>query len=193
MSQPGPDVTRLLAQWSNGDAHALEEVTRILYAELRLIAASYFRAERKDHTLQPTALISEAYLRLIRLDGMNFTSRNQFLALVAKVMRQILVDHARQLTTVKRGSGASKVQLDDYSSSYTPAVDSFLILDDALTRLTAMSERQARIIELRYFAGLGVVETAEVLGISAPTVSRDQRMAEAWLNQELRHGGGIPL
>lgn len=193
MSSAGPDVTLLLERWSNGDAGALEEVTRVLYSELRMIAVSYFRTERKDHTLQPTALISEAYLRILRLDGVNFSSRNQFLALVAKLMRQILVDHARQLAAVKRGNGAAKVQLEEHDSSYTPAVDSFLILDDALTRLSAMSERQARIIELRYFAGLGVVEAGEVLGISAPTVTRDQRMAEAWLNQELRNGGGIPL
>ena len=193
MEPPPSEVTVLLERWSSGDESALHEATRLLYSELRVIAASYFRTERKDHTLQPTALIHETYIRLVRIDRLAFNNRNQFLALVAKIMRQILVDHARELNAFKRGSGAVKVELSNLLPSESQPIDSFLILDEALTRLHAFSERQARVIELRYFAGLTVTEAGEVLGISAPTVSRDQRMAEAWLNQELRNAGGLQL
>jgi RNA polymerase sigma-70 factor, ECF subfamily len=188
MPNEDQDVTSLLERWSAGDIGALEEATKVLYSQLRLIAGSYFQTERHDHTLQPTALINEAYMRIVRLDRLSFQNRNQFLGLFAKVMRQILVDHARNLHAAKRGSGAAKVELNEALATSTEEqnVERFLILDEALTALAVLNERQARIIELRYFAGLGVTETGEVLGVSAPTVSRDQRIAEAWLNQALR-------
>jgi RNA polymerase sigma-70 factor (ECF subfamily) len=179
------EITRLLKLWAAGDESALERATSLLYSELRLIAGSYFRSERQNHTLQPTALINEAYARLLHLDSLSFESRNQFLALVARIMRQILVDHARHINAAKRGGGAPKVELKDSISSERGSADQFLILNDAMERLAILNPRHAQVIELRYFAGLGVVETAQIVGSSAPTVSRDQRIAEAWLKREL--------
>jgi RNA polymerase sigma-70 factor, ECF subfamily len=180
------EITRLLKLWAAGDDSALERATRLLYSELRVIAGSYFRGERENHTLQPTALINEAYTRLLRLDSLSFESRNQFLALVARIMRQILVDHARHVHAAKRGGGAPKVELNDsITAADEGSADRFLVLNDALERLATLNPRHAQVIELRYFAGLGVVETAEIVGASAPTVSRDQRIAEAWLKREL--------
>jgi RNA polymerase sigma-70 factor (ECF subfamily) len=180
------EITGLLKLWAAGDESALERATSLLYSELRVIAGSYFRSERQDHTLQPTALINEAYSRLLRLDSLSFESRNQFLALVARIMRQILVDHARHIHAAKRGGGAPKIELkESISPAEESPVDRFLVLNDALDRLATLNPRHAQVIELRYFAGLGVVETAAIVGSSAPTVSRDQRIAEAWLKREL--------
>lgn len=182
-------VTRLLRRWSAGEDDALQQVTDLLYSELRTIAGSYLRRERHDHTLQPTALIHEAYLRLNNINPVEFENRRQFLALTAKIMRQVLVDYARQLNASKRGGGAERIVLTEAIAQTAQPIENFLILDRALTKLAELNERQAKVIELRYFGGLNVVETAEVLGISAPTVSRDQRMAEAWLARDLSADG----
>lgn len=180
-------VTWLLEQWSLGDKDALHQATELVYADLRRIALAYLRRERTEHTLQPTALIHEAYLRLLRIDSVSFAGRKQFLGLAARLMRQVLVDHARQTHAGKRGGGGVKVSLEDTLSLKGEGrrLEDFLILDEALTRLAGYSPRKSQIIELRYFAGLDLAEIAEVLGVSVPTVSREQRMAEAWLGDAI--------
>jgi RNA polymerase sigma factor (TIGR02999 family) len=176
------EVTQLLGQWSSGNQDALEQATELVYSELRRIASAYLRSERASHTLQPTALIHEAYMRLARMQPGNFEGRKQFLALAARLMRQVLVDHARNTKAAKRGGGATKVKLQETLAYASPErSDEFLMLDQALTRLTEYSPRKAQIIELRYFGGLDLNEIAEYLGISTSTVSREQRLAEAWL------------
>jgi RNA polymerase sigma factor (TIGR02999 family) len=179
------DVTQLLARWAGGDQAALDALMPIVYAELRRIADAYLRRERGDHTLQPTALVHEAWLRLVRQDGGQFDHRKQFYALAAQVMRRILVDHARAANAGKRGGGATSLTLDESAAARFVPIVELLALDEALDQLAAASPRQARVIELRYFGGLSVEETAEVLRVSAPTVSRDQRAAEAWLAQAM--------
>jgi RNA polymerase sigma factor (TIGR02999 family) len=157
----------------------------VVYAELRRIADAYLRRERGNHTLQPTALVHEAWLRLVRQDGGQFNHRKQFYALAAQVMRRILVDHARAANADKRGGGATNLTLDESAAARSVPIVELLALDEALDQLAAASPRQARVIELRYFGGLSVEETADVLGVSAPTVSRDQQAAEAWLAQAM--------
>ena len=174
----------LLRRWSEGDASALEQLTPIVYDELRLLAEFYMRREHPGHTLQPTELIHEAYIRLVD-QQQNFESRRQFYGVAAHLMRLILVDHARGRQAAKRGSGAAKVSLDDVDL-FTPARgDDLLALDEALGRLEAFDERKNRIIELRFFAGLNLEEIAETLDISVPTVVRELRMAQMWLYREL--------
>ena len=179
------DVTLLLARWAGGDQTALDALMPVVYAELRRIADAYLRRERGNHTLQPTALVHEAWLRLVRQDGGQFNHRKQFYALAAQVMRRILVDHARAANADKRGGGATNLTLDESAAARSVPIVELLALDEALDQLAAASPRQARVIELRYFGGLSVEETAEVLGVSAPTVSRDQQAAEAWLAQAM--------
>jgi RNA polymerase sigma factor (TIGR02999 family) len=179
------DVTLLLARWAGGDHTALDALMPVVYAELRRIADAYLRRERGNHTLQPTALVHEAWLRLVRQDGGQFNHRKQFYALAAQVMRRILVDHARAANADKRGGGATNLTLDESAAARSVPIVELLALDEALDQLAAASPRQARVIELRYFGGLSVEETAEVLGVSAPTVSRDQQAAEAWLAQAM--------
>jgi RNA polymerase sigma factor (TIGR02999 family) len=179
------DVTLLLARWAGGDQTALDALMPVVYAELRRIADAYLRRERGNHTLQPTALVHEAWLRLVRQDGGQFNHRKQFYALAAQVMRRILVDHARAANADKRGGGATNLTLDESAAARSVPIVELLALDEALDQLAAASPRQARVIELRYFGGLSVEETADVLGVSAPTVSRDQQAAEAWLAQAM--------
>jgi RNA polymerase sigma-70 factor, ECF subfamily len=182
------EITQLLREWAAGDQHALEQATELVYAELRRIAVAYLRQERSSHTLQPTALIHEAYLRLARIEPTNFEGRKQFLALAARIMRQVLVDHARQTGAAKRGGDLTKIQLADtlaFGSSDKSNSFEFLVLDQALSRLAELSPRKAQVIELRYFGGLGVVEIGEILDVSPATVSREQRLAEAWLAEAL--------
>jgi RNA polymerase sigma-70 factor (ECF subfamily) len=186
------EITQLLREWAAGDQHALEQATELVYAELRRIAAAYLRQERSSHTLQPTALIHEAYLRLARIEPTNFEGRKQFLALAARIMRQVLVDHARQTGALKRGGELTKVQLQDtlaFGSSNSSNSLEFLILDQALSRLAELNPRKAQVIELRYFGGLGIVEISEIMEVSPATVSREQRLAEAWLAEALNAGG----
>jgi RNA polymerase sigma factor (TIGR02999 family) len=179
------DVTQLLDQWARGDRSALDSVSSLVYSELRKIADGYLRRERSAQTLQPTVLVHEAWIRLVRQDSPNFANRHKFFALAAQIMRQILVDHARSVKAEKRGGGAPKATLSELAGVAPDRAEEFLALDSALTKLGQHSERKAQIIELRYFGGLGVEEVAEHLGISIATVSRDQRMAEAWLSRTM--------
>jgi len=187
-AEPSREVTRLLGAWSRGDPAAREALMPLVYSELRRLAASYLRRERTDHTLQPTALVHEAYLRLVEQKNVQWQDKSHFFAITAQLMRRILVDHARGHLADKRGSGAPKVPLTEaiVMSQERPA--ELLALDESLSRLAALDAQQARVVELRVFAGLTVEETAEVLGISTATVKRDWRMAKAWLLQEVKAG-----
>jgi RNA polymerase sigma factor (TIGR02999 family) len=184
------DVTTLLARWSSGDPEALEQLTPIVYDELRRIARRHLARERKDHTLQSTALVHEAYLRLIGGSGSEYHNRQHFFAVAAQVIRRVLVDHARAVNAAKRGGGAQKILLEDQPEASAPSenVAEVLALHEALERLASFDQQQARIVELRYFAGLSIEETAEVLSISPATVKRDWVMARAWLARELKGG-----
>ena len=188
MQTPPPnEITPLLLRWSQGDEVALSLLLPIVYQELHRLAQSYLRRERSDHTLQPTALINEAYLRLIEHDAPEWQSRNHFFGVAARLMRQILVEHARSRGAEKRGAGAVNLALDEALDYSHDQAAELVALDDALNALAEFDERKCRVIELRYFGGLSVEETAEVLGISVPTAVRDQRMAQAWLHRELSH------
>ena len=181
---PPADVTRLLVAWRGGDAAALDGLLPLVYAELRRVAHRYMRDERPNHPLQTTALVHEAYLRLIDVTRVDWQSRNHFFAVSAQMMRRILVEAARRRHADKRGGDASHVALDE---AFVPAPEraaDFLALDEALERLAALAPRKARVVELRYFAGLSVEETAGVLEVSAETVMRDWRMAKLWLQRD---------
>ncbi|MGH7554689.1 MAG: sigma-70 family RNA polymerase sigma factor [Longimicrobiales bacterium] len=185
-----PEVTQLLLDWSQGNKHALEELTPLVYSELHRIAGVYLRREyRSDHTLQPTALINEAYLRLVDQKHPEWKGRAHFFGVAAHLMRQILVDHARGRLSAKRGGGRQKVTLEDTVIYSEERSSDMLALDDALGKLAQIDERKARIIELRFFGGLKLEEMAEVLGISVPTLGRDLRLAHAWLQRELSGDG----
>ena len=184
------DVTVLLAELKKGNEDAASKLIPLVYAELRRLAASYMRRERSDHTLQPTALVNEAYLKLVEQRSVNWQSRAHFFGIAAQVMRRILVDHARGHLRDKRGGGQERVPIDE-ALIFAPEQSSELIkLDEALDRLTQLDPRQGRIVELRFFGGLNVDQTAEMLGISPKTVKRDWSMAKAWLHGELKaiHG-----
>jgi len=168
-----------------GDKDALDRLLPIAYRELRRIAESYLRRERPDHTLQPTALVHEAYLRLLAQDQPDFRDRSHFFGIAAQLMRQILVDHARTRNAGKRGGGAAKISLDDLNGASESDPALFLDLDRALTKLDARDARKARAVEMRFFAGLSAEESAEALGVSVETVRRDLRLAQAWLQREL--------
>lgn len=179
------DVTLLLAKWRAGDADAFDRASDIVYPELRRIADSYLRRERSDHTLQPTALIHEAFLRLAGIGNLKFESRKHFFALAAQLMRRILVDHARSMKSRKRGGGAAKFSLDSVTN-YTPsAADQFLAVHEALDELRTLNPRKAQVIELRYFGGLNLEEVSDILSISVTTAHREQRLAEAWLTDRI--------
>jgi RNA polymerase sigma-70 factor, ECF subfamily len=175
-------VTQLLRDWQGGDEAAGRDLASVIYAELRRLAASRLRGERRDHTLQPTALVNEAWLKLAdaRVDWQN---RAHFFGVAAITMRRILVDHARRRHTAKRGSGEARVPLDDVMEQLAgPLPDlQLLALDEALTRLASLDARQARVVELRYFAGLSVEDTAAAVGVSSGTVKREWAAARAWL------------
>jgi len=183
---PSPaEVTRLLVAWRGGDAGALDRLLPLVYAELRRVAHRYMRDERPNHPLQTTALVHEAYLRLIGVKRVDWQSRNHFFAVSAQMMRRILVEAARRRNADKRGGDASHVALDE---AFVPAADrgaDLLALDEALEHLASLAPRKARVVELRYFAGLSVKETADVLGVSVETVMRDWRMAKLWLQRDL--------
>lgn len=182
---PDNQVTRLLLEWKQGDARAIEALTPLVYDELRRLAARYLRDERAAETLQPTALVHEAYVRMVAQNMPDWECRSQFYGVAAHLMRQILVDHARQHRAAKRGSGMAPVSLDE-ALGFAPAKGREMVaLDDALTALAAVDERKCKVIELRYFGGCSVEETAQALGISVATVGREQRMAEAWLHREM--------
>ncbi|HYO64060.1 MAG TPA: sigma-70 family RNA polymerase sigma factor [Pyrinomonadaceae bacterium] len=190
MSQPSsPDVTQLLLNWSNGDGHALEELLPLVYNELRQLAERYLRRERSDHTLQATALVHEAYLKLIDQRNVRWQNRAHFFGVAAQAMRRILVDHARGHMAAKRGSGGVKLSLDEGLMVSDEKADELVALDDALNRLAEIDPQKSRIVELRFFGGLSIEETAEVLGIGTATVTRQWRLARAWLYGQVAKGG----
>jgi len=180
------DITRLLAAASKGDRAAEETLIPIVYKQLRHIAAHYMRRESPGHTLQTTALVNEAYLKLVRPPAADWQNRTHFFAVAANIMRRILVDHARARNSVKRGRGArSDIEIADLPALSIGDADRILALDDALSRLGTVASRQARIVELRYFAGMTVEETATALAVSPRTVKREWQLARAWLYGEL--------
>lgn len=178
------DITGLLDDWSRGDRRALDRVLPVVYAELRRIAHRQLRNERPGHTLQPTALVHEAYLRLVDQHSVGWQNRAHFFGVAAQVMRRILVDHARRQAAKKRGDGAQRVALDDVPATARDDVP-VLALDRALERLARLDPGLARIVELRAFGGLTIDEAAHVLDVSASTAKRDWRTARAWLMREL--------
>jgi len=178
------EVTTLLQKWSDGDEIALEQLTPIVYKELRRIARRYMRGERANNTLQTTALVNEAYLRLVGVKRMRFNDRAHFFAVSATLMRRILVDHARR-RNLKRGAGVEHISLDEAALFGTDRDSGLVMLDDAMAALARFDSRKAQVVELRFFGGLSVEETAEVLKISTATAMRDWSMARAWLHREL--------
>jgi len=183
------EVTRLLRAWSRGDETALEALIPLIYRELRQRAHRYMARERPGHTLQTTALINEAYLRLAG-SPVAWESRNHFFAIAARMMRRILVDHARTRRSLKRGGEGRPVSLDEEHLAGGQPDRDLVSLDDALDALAALDPRKVRVVELRFFGGLSVEETAEVLKVSPQTVMRDWRLAKAWLLREMRRGAG---
>jgi RNA polymerase sigma factor (TIGR02999 family) len=179
------EVTQLLIDWSHGDRAALEKLTPLVYDELQRIAHHYMQGQRPDHTLQTTALVNEAYLRLADQSKPSFTNRSHFLAVAAKAMRQILVNHAKAAQRQKRGAGAAKVELDEAALVSPEQPSAILDLNDALDRLATLDSRKAQVVELSYFGGLKQDEIAEALKISTVTVRRDWLFAKAWLYAEL--------
>lgn len=179
-------VTRILLKYSEGDAKALEELLPRVYQELRKLAMSYMRRENSNHTLQPTALVHEAYFKLIDQKEVKWQNRAHFFGVAAQVMRRILIDHARARLAEKRGGDATKVVFEEaFHQGTTGDAPDLLALDEALEKLAAIDERQAKVVELRYFGGLNIEETAEALGTSPATVKRDWTLAKAWLFREL--------
>ena len=183
-------VTTLLRAWSRGDQGAFEQLTPLVYDELRRRARHYLRAERPNHTLRPTALVHEVYLRLVDLDQVDWQDRGHFFALAARQMRRILVDSARARKYQKHGGGAVNVRFDEAFAVAARHPD-LVALDDALTALTAQDERKARVVELRFFGGLTNQEIATELGISTDTVTRDWQMSKLWLRRELKKAGAV--
>jgi RNA polymerase sigma factor (TIGR02999 family) len=180
------EITRLLADWSKGDRQALEKLTPLVYDELRRLAARYLRQERHGHTLQSTALVHEAYLKLVGQNNVRWQNRAHFFGIAAQMIRRILVDYARARSADKRGSGAEKLSLDEaIALPGGPDLD-LVALDDALEGLATIDPRQSRLVELRFFAGLTLEETAEVLQMSLATAKRDWVSAKAWLSREIR-------
>ena len=179
------DVTELLLSWRQGDAAALDRLIPVVYDELRRVARRGIRGESPGHALQATALVHEVYLRLVDVDRMTLRSRTHFFALAATLMRQILVDHARRQHAGKRGGGATMLSLDDVSPAAQPATVDVLALDQALAALASIDARQSRVVELRFFAGLNIDETAEALEMSPATVEREWALAKAWLFRRL--------
>jgi RNA polymerase sigma factor (TIGR02999 family) len=184
------EITGLLADWGRGDRAALDKLTPLVYAELRRIARRQMSRERDGHTLQATALVNEAFIRISGQENFSWQNRAHFYAVCAQVMRHILIDHARANARDKRGGGAVQVSLDEAAVLAGEQATDFLALDEALRALEALDPQKGRIVELRYFAGLGIEETAEVLGISPTTVRREWRRAKAWLYRALAEGGG---
>jgi RNA polymerase sigma factor (TIGR02999 family) len=183
--QPSAEITQLLLAWGNGDQKALDELMPLVYSELRKLAKNYMRGQRPGHTLQTTALVNEAYLRLIDSSRVNWQNRTHFFAISAQLMRRVLVDFARAKNSQKRGGERIQVTLDDKIESPSEERTDLVALDEALQELAKMNERQAKIVELRYFGGLSEEEIGETLGISYRTVRRDWNVAKAWLYREL--------
>jgi RNA polymerase sigma factor (TIGR02999 family) len=185
MAAPSPDVTRIVTELSQGDASAAEKLMPLVYDELRGLAGQYFRREASGHTLEPTAIVNEAFLRLVDQSGAAWNDRAHFVGVAARAMRQVLIDHARRRGAEKRGGGWGRVTLSEAGA--TPEFDrvDVLALEEALDGLTALDERKAHVVELRFFGGLSNEEVAHVLGVSVTTVEGDWRVAQAWLRREL--------
>jgi RNA polymerase sigma factor (TIGR02999 family) len=184
-------VTELLGRWRSGDRDALDSLIPLVYEELRRIAQHYLRNERPGHTLQSTALVHEAYVRLIRQDLPQWQNRAHFFAVAAQLMRQILVDHARAYRAGKRGGGVCNLALDDAEKGAQQVDVDIVALDDALKTLSAMDPQQGKVVELKFFGGLSIEDTAEVLGVSSSTVKRDWITARAWLHRELDRSAAL--
>jgi RNA polymerase sigma factor (TIGR02999 family) len=180
------EITQLLAEWSNGNQTVLDKLYPLVYDELHQMAQRYMNRERQGHTLQTTALINEAYVRLVDQKQVHWQNRAHFFAISAKIMRRILIDHARRHDYAKRGGGAQKISLDEIAVMAVEPAASVLLLDEALNRLGEIDPRRSQVVELRYFGGLNNEEIAGVLKISENTVTRDWNMARAWLYQELK-------
>ena len=187
MSASAQDITELLVAWSEGKQDAFEKLTPLVYAELHRLAHHYMAGEREGHTLQSTALVNEAYLRLVESSRVRWQNRAHFFAISAQLMRRILVDFARSRQYVKRGGNVLVTSLDDAPAMIEECAQ-LAVLDDALTALASMDERKSKVVELRFFGGLSVQETAEVLNVSEETVARDWRLAKVWLRRELSRG-----
>jgi len=185
------EVTLLLSALTRGDDGAASKLIPVVYAELRRLAGSYMRRERVDHTLQATALVHEAYLKLIEQRSANWQNRAHFFGVAAQLMRRILIDHARGHSRQKRGGEQKKVSLDEAFIFSEKQADELLAVDDSLNRLAEIDPRQARVVELRFFGGLSVEEAAEVLGVSPKTIKRDWSVAKAWLYADLKERHGI--
>jgi RNA polymerase sigma factor (TIGR02999 family) len=184
------EITQLLRAWSNGDQSALEQLTPLVHAELHHLARRYLLKELPGHTLQATALVNEAYMRLIDWQNVEWQNRAHFFGVSAQLMRHILVDYARSRRSHKRGGGAVEVSLDQAAVISSERAADFVALDDALNALAQFDERKSRIVELRFFGGLSIDETAEVMKISPTTVKREWSLAQAWLYRELKQGEG---
>jgi RNA polymerase sigma factor (TIGR02999 family) len=185
MTGQSDELTQLLNSWSNGDDQALDKLIPLVYAELRKLARRHMGRENPDHTLQTSALINEAYLKLVDQQSVQWQNRAHFFAVAAQVMRHILIDHARAHRFAKRGAGAVKVSLDETAVLTDERASELVALDDALTTLASLDLRKSRIVELRFFGGLSIEETAEIIKISPKTVTREWRAARAWLRQEM--------
>lgn len=192
MSTSPQAVTQLLVDWGNGDRQALEKLTPLVYQELKRLAARYLRRERREHTLQSTALVHEAWLRLIDQNHVHWQNRAQFFGIAGEMIRRILIDHARNRQAAKRGDGAIKLSLDEALGAPDRRDFDLVALDDALKDLAKLDPKQGKLVELRFFAGLSIEESAEVLGVSPATVKREWAAAKAWLYRELSARGHRP-
>ena len=193
MKQPPKqhEITQLLAEWSDGNQSALDELYPLVYDELHRLARRYMSRERKDHTLQTTALINEAYVRMVDQKNVNWANRSHFFAISAQIMRRILIDHARRHAYAKRGGGAQQVSLEEVAAIVPNQGRELVRLDEALKILAERDPRRCQVVELRYFGGLNNEEIAGVLHVSENTVTRDWNMARAWLYQQLTGSGRI--
>jgi len=190
--EPSPEITQLLSNWSAGHTEGAADLMPVVYQELRRLARQHLQRERSDHTLQPTALVHEAYLRLVNQKGAHWQNRAQFFAVAGQLMRRILVDHARARLAEKRGGKAERIELDEALLPPEERAANLLALDDALTELATIDARKSQVVELRFFGGLTVEETAEAMGLNSATVRRDWTFAKAWLHRALRGGTESP-
>lgn len=179
------EITQLLNRLRHGEQRVLDELVPVVYQELRNLASAYLRKERSGHTLSTTALVNEAYLRLVGQDNLDFENRAHFFGVAAKSMRQILIEYARKIQAAKRGKGEKKISIEEIQGLSEESTEEILALDEALTALENFDDRKARIVELRYFTGLTIEETAEVMNISPATIKRDWNLARAWLFREI--------
>ena len=188
MTPPPKEVTQLLLDWSNGNQAALDRLTPLVYEELHRLAHQHMSRERRDHTLQTSALVNEAYLRLIDQRNVHWQNRAHFFSIASRLMRRILVDHARAHQYAKRGGGTHRVSLDEAAFVSHERASELVALDDALTSLAAIDQRKCQVVELRFFGGMSVEETAAALGVSPITIKRDWSTAKAWLHRAIEKG-----